>query len=206
MADFGRIFCIIWVTCLDLIFLSKITVAENIELYKNIPCNQLPLTKINCSYKRDCVYGDKTVGNCTVLSNTHCLGDKAFQLLEVPCSYCYQLPKEAHDCELPVHCKSTLPKPVVVKCFISDYQHCLGSRSFLKSVKCNWKSGYHWSTAFALSVTLGGFGVDRFYLGYWKEGLGKLFSFGGLGVWTLIDIVLIGVGYIKPEDGSLYVF
>ena len=56
-----------------------------------------------------------------------------------------------------------------------------------------------------LSVTLGGFGADRFYLGMWKEGLGKLFSFGGLGVWTLVDAVLIAVGYVGPYDGSLYI-
>lgn len=56
------------------------------------------------------------------------------------------------------------------------------------------------------SITLGGFGVDRFYLGHWQEGLGKFFSFGGLGVWTLVDIVLVAVGYITPADGSLYIF
>jgi TM2 domain-containing membrane protein YozV len=55
------------------------------------------------------------------------------------------------------------------------------------------------------SITLGGFGVDRFYLGLWKSAIGKLFSFGGLGVWTIVDIVLIGVGYIQPADGSLYI-
>uniref|UniRef100_A0A915DZH5 TM2 domain-containing protein n=1 Tax=Ditylenchus dipsaci TaxID=166011 RepID=A0A915DZH5_9BILA len=53
------------------------------------------------------------------------------------------------------------------------------------------------------SITLGGFGVDRFYLGLWKSGIGKLFSFGGFGIWTIIDIVLIGVGYVGPADGSL---
>ena len=53
-------------------------------------------------------------------------------------------------------------------------------------------------------MTLGGFGADRFYLGYWREGLGKLFSLGGIGVWTLVDVVLIAIGYLKPEDGSLY--
>lgn len=55
-----------------------------------------------------------------------------------------------------------------------------------------------------LSVTLGGFGADRFYLGLWKSAIGKLFSFGGLGIWTVVDIVLIATGYIRPADGSLY--
>lgn len=82
----------------------------------------------------------------------------------------------------------------------------MGNRKFRKSLPCNWSSGYRWSTAMLLSVTLGGFGVDRFYLGHWKEGLGKVFSFGGLGVWTLVDMVLIAVGYVGPADGSLYIF
>ena len=56
------------------------------------------------------------------------------------------------------------------------------------------------------SITLGGFGVDRFYLGHWEAGLGKVFSFGGLGAWTLVDIILIAVGYVGPADGSLFIF
>ena len=54
------------------------------------------------------------------------------------------------------------------------------------------------------SITLGGFGADRFYLGLWKSAFGKLFSFGGLGLWTVVDVILIGVGYVGPADGSLY--
>lgn len=56
------------------------------------------------------------------------------------------------------------------------------------------------------SITIGGFGADRFYLGLWREGIGKLFSFGGLGVWTLVDVVLVATGYIGPADGSLYIW
>lgn len=64
----------------------------------------------------------------------------------------------------------------------------------------------HSIISLSFSITLGGFGADRFYLGHWEEGLGKFFSFGGLGVWTLVDIVLVGIGYITPADGSLYIF
>ncbi len=59
---------------------------------------------------------------------------------------------------------------------------------------------------FYFSITVGGFGVDRFYLGLWREGIGKLFSFGGLGVWTIVDVILIATGYVGPADGSLYIW
>ncbi len=56
-----------------------------------------------------------------------------------------------------------------------------------------------------LVIWLIGILYPRFYLGHWQEGIGKLFSFGGLGVWTLVDVVLVAVGYIGPADGSLYI-
>ncbi|KAJ8791240.1 hypothetical protein J1605_020680 [Eschrichtius robustus] len=75
-------------------------------------------------------------------------------------------------------------------CTVRDHIHCLGNRTFPKMLYYNWTGGYKWSTALALTITLGGFGADSFYLGQWHEGLGKLFCFGGLGIWTLLDVLL----------------
>jgi hypothetical protein len=47
--------------------------------------------------------------------------------------------------------------------------------------------------------------LSRFYLGHWQEGIGKLFSFGGLGVWTLVDVIMVAIRYVGPADGSLYI-
>jgi len=58
------------------------------------------------------------------------------------------------------------------------------------------------STAFLLSMFLGTFGVDRFYLGYMGLGVLKLITGGGCGVWALIDVVIIGMGHGKDVDGN----
>jgi len=45
--------------------------------------------------------------------------------------------------------------------------------------------------ALLFSIFLGYFGVDRFYMGQVGMGIGKLLTFGGCGIWYLIDIILI---------------
>jgi len=42
-----------------------------------------------------------------------------------------------------------------------------------------------------MSVVFGQFGVDRFIMGHVGLGILKLLTFGGLGVWWLIDLILI---------------
>ena len=53
-----------------------------------------------------------------------------------------------------------------------------------------------------LSLFLGGFAADRFYLGHVGWGMFKLITLGGFGMWVLVDFLLLGLKVLGPADGS----
>jgi len=63
-------------------------------------------------------------------------------------------------------------------------------------------SSKDWTTALLLSWLLGGFGIDRFYLGYTGLGLLKLFTLGGCGIWSIIDAILVTMKNIPDSNGA----
>ena len=60
----------------------------------------------------------------------------------------------------------------------------------------------HFLAVFFLSFMWGAFGVDRFYLGKVGTGILKLITFGGFGLWVILDLVLIMTGSMRDKQGN----
>jgi TM2 domain-containing membrane protein YozV len=56
--------------------------------------------------------------------------------------------------------------------------------------------------AFLLCFFLGMFGAHRFFVGKIGTGVLQLLTLGGLGIWTLIDFIMIIVGSFTDKEGN----
>lgn len=64
-------------------------------------------------------------------------------------------------------------------------------------------SEMNWWTTFLLSLFLGIFGADRFYLGSAYLGFFKLFTLGLGGLWWLADLVLLFSNQMRDAHGGI---
>ncbi|UJR29728.1 hypothetical protein I4U23_017277 [Adineta vaga] len=81
-----------------------------------------------------------------------------------------------------------------IRCRIYDGIHCKGNRTFfIDNIPCiKYSSHYFLSTLF-YSIFLGLFAV------------GKMITLGGLGLWWIIDIILLISGKLMPQDDSNWI-
>ncbi|GAA0958619.1 TM2 domain-containing protein [Virgisporangium aurantiacum] len=59
-----------------------------------------------------------------------------------------------------------------------------------------------WVVALVLCLFLGMLGAHRFYAGKIGTGILQILTFGGLGLWVLIDLIMILVGKFADKDGN----
>jgi len=61
----------------------------------------------------------------------------------------------------------------------------------------------NWVVTLLLCVFLGSLGAHRFFVGKVGTGILMLVTCGGLGIWCLIDLIIIIMSKFKDKDGNL---
>ncbi|KAI8126796.1 TM2 domain-containing protein [Lucilia cuprina] len=90
-----------------------------------------------------------------------------------------------------------------VQCTVFPDIDCHGPRTFQRDgVPCIRYSEHYFLTTLLYSLLLGFLGMDRFCLGQTGTAVGKLLTLGGVGVWWVVDIILLITNRLTPEDGS----
>ncbi len=59
----------------------------------------------------------------------------------------------------------------------------------------------NWLVTLLLCIFLGPLGIHRFYVGKTGTGILMILTFGGLGIWVLVDLILIATNAFTDIDG-----
>jgi len=81
---------------------------------------------------------------------------------------------------------------------VKHFLHKLTVHAPKKESNKQWK----WALALSFLGLIGLAGLHRLYLGYTKEGIAQLLTFGGLGIWQIIDISRVFNRDLKPKAGD----
>lgn len=65
------------------------------------------------------------------------------------------------------------------------------------------KSDKDYLVTLLLSLFLGTLGMHRFYVGKIATGLLMMFTLGGIGIWALIDFIIVAVGGFTDKEGKV---
>jgi TM2 domain-containing membrane protein YozV len=112
---------------------------------------------------------------------------------------------EAHEVTNANNHIALLVKTISEAIVMSDEQINVLKQNFTASKKVVVKSSKDKKTTGLLCFFLGVFGVHRFYTGHYGWGFVQFATFGGLGLWVLIDLILILTGSFKDGDGNILV-
>ena len=67
------------------------------------------------------------------------------------------------------------------------------------------KSEKSWGTCFLLFLFLGYLGAHRFYAGKIGTAILYIFTFGGVGIWALVDLISIVLGSFTDKEGKFII-